>query len=104
MSARRGLFVLGVTSAKEVQLKEALINNAGCAVRTDRKRGAWNAPRVEFIRASLRFAKEVVMGRPVVHWELMSKDPAKVADFYVGAARLDAVGGCVTGNGAIMAS
>ncbi len=22
------------------------------------------------------------MGRPVVHWELMSKDPAKVADFY----------------------
>lgn len=24
------------------------------------------------------------MGRPVVHWELMSKDPAKVADFYAG--------------------
>ena len=22
------------------------------------------------------------MGRPVVHWELMSKDPAKVAAFY----------------------
>jgi uncharacterized protein len=22
------------------------------------------------------------MGRPVVHWELMSKDPAKVASFY----------------------
>jgi predicted enzyme related to lactoylglutathione lyase len=22
------------------------------------------------------------MGNPVVHWELMSKDPAKVADFY----------------------
>lgn len=22
------------------------------------------------------------MGRPVVHWELMSKDPARVADFY----------------------
>ena len=22
------------------------------------------------------------MGRPVVHWELMSKDPAKVSDFY----------------------
>ena len=22
------------------------------------------------------------MGRPVVHWELMSKEPAKVADFY----------------------
>ena len=22
------------------------------------------------------------MGRPVVHWELMSKDPEKVADFY----------------------
>lgn len=22
------------------------------------------------------------MGKPVVHWELMSKDPAKVADFY----------------------
>jgi predicted enzyme related to lactoylglutathione lyase len=22
------------------------------------------------------------MGSPVVHWELMSKDPAKVADFY----------------------
>lgn len=22
------------------------------------------------------------MGRPVVHWELWSKDPAKVADFY----------------------
>ena len=22
------------------------------------------------------------MGRPVVHWELMSKDPAKVAGFY----------------------
>jgi hypothetical protein len=22
------------------------------------------------------------MGQPVVHWELMSKDPAKVADFY----------------------
>jgi len=22
------------------------------------------------------------MGRPVVHWELMSKGPAKVADFY----------------------
>src|SRR5947208_16799824 len=26
--------------------------------------------------------KEFVMGRPVVHWELMSKDPAKVAAFY----------------------
>jgi hypothetical protein len=22
------------------------------------------------------------MGKPVVHWELMSRDPAKVADFY----------------------
>lgn len=22
------------------------------------------------------------MGRPIVHWELMSKDPAKVSDFY----------------------
>ncbi len=22
------------------------------------------------------------MGKPVVHWELMSKDPAKVSDFY----------------------
>jgi predicted enzyme related to lactoylglutathione lyase len=22
------------------------------------------------------------MGRPVVHWEMMSKDPAKVSDFY----------------------
>jgi predicted enzyme related to lactoylglutathione lyase len=22
------------------------------------------------------------MGKPVVHWELLSKDPAKVADFY----------------------
>jgi predicted enzyme related to lactoylglutathione lyase len=22
------------------------------------------------------------MGRPVVHWELMSKDPARVAGFY----------------------
>ena len=22
------------------------------------------------------------MGNPVIHWELMSKDPAKVADFY----------------------
>ena len=22
------------------------------------------------------------MGRPVVHWELLSKDPAKVAEFY----------------------
>jgi predicted enzyme related to lactoylglutathione lyase len=22
------------------------------------------------------------MGRPIVHWELMSKDPAKVASFY----------------------
>ncbi|HZP85310.1 MAG TPA: VOC family protein [Burkholderiales bacterium] len=22
------------------------------------------------------------MGRPIVHWEFMSKDPAKVADFY----------------------
>jgi predicted enzyme related to lactoylglutathione lyase len=26
--------------------------------------------------------KELIMGNPVVHWELMSKDPAKVADFY----------------------
>jgi len=24
------------------------------------------------------------MGQPVVHWELMSKDPAKVAAFYAG--------------------
>jgi predicted enzyme related to lactoylglutathione lyase len=24
------------------------------------------------------------MGNPVVHWELMSKDPGKVADFYAG--------------------
>ena len=23
-----------------------------------------------------------IMGNPVVHWELMSKDPAKVSDFY----------------------
>jgi len=22
------------------------------------------------------------MGNPVVHWELMSKDPAKMSDFY----------------------
>ncbi len=22
------------------------------------------------------------MGKPVVHWELLSKNPAKVADFY----------------------
>ena len=22
------------------------------------------------------------MGNPVVHWELMSKDPAKVSEFY----------------------
>ena len=22
------------------------------------------------------------MGNPVVHWELMSKDPAKLSDFY----------------------
>jgi predicted enzyme related to lactoylglutathione lyase len=22
------------------------------------------------------------MGKPVVHWELMSKDPAKVSEFY----------------------
>jgi uncharacterized protein len=28
------------------------------------------------------FFKESAMGRPVVHWELMSKDPAKVSDFY----------------------
>jgi predicted enzyme related to lactoylglutathione lyase len=28
--------------------------------------------------------KETVMGNPVVHWELMSKDPKKVADFYAG--------------------
>jgi predicted enzyme related to lactoylglutathione lyase len=26
--------------------------------------------------------REIDMGRPVVHWELMSKDPAKVAAFY----------------------
>jgi uncharacterized protein len=26
--------------------------------------------------------KEIAMGNPVVHWELMSKDPAKVAAFY----------------------
>src|SRR5688572_9933207 len=26
--------------------------------------------------------KEQAMGNPVVHWELMSKDPAKVAGFY----------------------
>jgi predicted enzyme related to lactoylglutathione lyase len=26
--------------------------------------------------------QEVVMGRPVVHWELWSKDPARAADFY----------------------
>src|SRR5262249_31316585 len=26
--------------------------------------------------------KEIVMGRPVVYWELMSKDPGKVSDFY----------------------
>ena len=24
------------------------------------------------------------MGNPVVHWELMSKDPGRVADFYAG--------------------
>ena len=24
------------------------------------------------------------MGNPVVHWELMSKDPAKLSDFYAG--------------------
>jgi len=27
-------------------------------------------------------SKEIAMGSPVVHWELMSKDPAKVSDFY----------------------
>jgi predicted enzyme related to lactoylglutathione lyase len=26
--------------------------------------------------------EETVMGRPVVHWELMSKDPARVSAFY----------------------
>jgi predicted enzyme related to lactoylglutathione lyase len=26
--------------------------------------------------------KEIVMGNPVVHWELMSKNPKKVAEFY----------------------
>src|SRR5689334_11960341 len=26
--------------------------------------------------------KEAAMGRPVVHWELMSKEPAKIAAFY----------------------
>jgi len=26
--------------------------------------------------------KEASTGRPVVHWELMSKDPARVSDFY----------------------
>jgi len=26
--------------------------------------------------------KEILMSNPVVHWELMSKDPAKVSDFY----------------------
>jgi uncharacterized protein len=27
-------------------------------------------------------SKRITMGRPVVHWELMSKDPAKVSEFY----------------------
>jgi predicted enzyme related to lactoylglutathione lyase len=26
--------------------------------------------------------KESAMGNPVVHWEMMSKDPSKVSDFY----------------------
>src|SRR5437868_1237005 len=26
--------------------------------------------------------KNMTVGRPVVHWELMSKDPEKIADFY----------------------
>jgi predicted enzyme related to lactoylglutathione lyase len=28
------------------------------------------------------YRKEIVMGKPVVHWELMSKDPQKVSEFY----------------------
>src|SRR4249920_1733863 len=27
-------------------------------------------------------SKETVMGNPVVHWELLSKQPAKIASFY----------------------
>jgi predicted enzyme related to lactoylglutathione lyase len=33
--------------------------------------------KVHFARFS-----EVVMGRPVVHWEFWSKDPAKLSEFY----------------------
>jgi hypothetical protein len=27
-------------------------------------------------------SQEVVMGKPVIHWEFWSKDPSKVSDFY----------------------
>jgi uncharacterized protein len=33
-------------------------------------------------KLNLENRKETKMGRPVVHWELMSKDPAGVASFY----------------------
>jgi predicted enzyme related to lactoylglutathione lyase len=28
------------------------------------------------------FKGEIIMGKPIVHWELLSKDPAKLSDFY----------------------
>jgi predicted enzyme related to lactoylglutathione lyase len=28
------------------------------------------------------YSKEIMMGNPVVHFELLSKDPAKLSDFY----------------------
>jgi len=34
------------------------------------------------MRARHLSAKEIIMGNPVVHWELMSKDPARVSAFY----------------------
>jgi predicted enzyme related to lactoylglutathione lyase len=45
-----------------------------------------NPPRASPIRNhgphAVIHRKEIIMGRPVVHFELMSKDPAKVSDFY----------------------
>jgi predicted enzyme related to lactoylglutathione lyase len=34
------------------------------------------------VRTPLMRSKEIVMGRPVVFWEFLSKDPAKVSAFY----------------------
>src|SRR5262245_30640565 len=36
----------------------------------------------ELVTSTLYSFKEKTMGRPVVHWELMSKDPEKVSAFY----------------------